>query len=62
MGEAAAGLAATYIVLRDRKQAGYTALTKYLTHARQLYTLATKYPGSYQKANPKSCLGTHAVR
>ena len=59
-GEAAAGLAATYIVLRDQKQKG--DIGHYLTHAKQLYTLGAKYPGSYQRANPTSCLGSLGVR
>lgn len=33
-----------------------------LKHAKELYDLASRYPGSYQTADPKSCLGVHKVR
>ena len=59
-GEAAAALAATYIVLRQQGQS--SAAGKYLTHAKQLYALASNYPGSYQSQPAKSCLGTLGVR
>lgn len=48
------------MVLKTRK-APAAKLAKYLKHAAELYSLATKFPGSYQDANPKSCLGTHGV-
>lgn len=35
---------------------------KMLKHAKELYDLASRYPGSYQTADPKSCLGVHKVR
>ena len=59
-GEAAAALAATYVVLNQQGQGA--GASKYLTHAKQLYTLASQYPGSYQTQPPKSCLGTLRVR
>lgn len=33
-----------------------------IVHAKQLYSLATVYPGSYASASDKSCLGIHKVR
>lgn len=33
-----------------------------IVHAKQLYNLATKYPGSYARASDTSCLGIHKVR
>ena len=32
-----------------------------IVHAKQLYNLATKYPGSYASAPDSSCLGIHKV-
>ena len=58
-GEAAAALAATYIVLHKLGQA--SGASGYLTHAKQLFSLASKYPGSYQSQPSKSCLGTLRV-
>ena len=55
-GEAAAGLAAAYIVLGANKYAPTATLSSYLTHAEQLYTLATKFPGSYQTLTSDPCL------
>jgi hypothetical protein len=55
-GEAAAGLAAAYIVLGANKHVPAATLSSYLTHAEQLYTLATTYPGSYQTLTSDPCL------
>ncbi len=59
-GEAAAALAATYHVLHKLGQA--SGASTYLTHAKQLFHLASQYPGSYQTQPSKSCLGTLGVR
>ena len=61
-GEAAAGLAAAYIVLGANKAVSATTLSSYLTHAEQLYTLATTYQGSYQTLTNDPCLKQLGVR
>jgi len=55
--EAAAALAATAIVFKENNVKRDTA--SMLVHAKQLYNLASRFPGTYQGANPKSCLGIH---
>lgn len=47
---------ATCTAIRHRDTA------KMLKHAKELYDLASRFPGSYQTADPKSCLGIHKVR
>ncbi len=61
-GEAAAGLAAAYIVLGANKAVSATTLSSYLTHSEQLYTLATTYQGSYQTLTNDPCLKQLGVR
>jgi hypothetical protein len=56
-GEAAAALAAASMVYKAN---GVKRDTKaMIVHAKQLYSLATKYPGSYASASDTSCLGIH---
>ena len=61
-GEAAAGLAAAYIVLGANKAVSATTLSSYLTHSEQLYTLATTHQGSYQTLTDDPCLKQLGVR
>ena len=61
-GEAAAGLAAAYIVLGAHKAVPTSTLSSYLTHAEQLYTLATTHQGSYQTLTDDPCLKQLGVR
>ena len=59
-GEGAAGLAAAYVVLKGQ-DASDKRLANYLKHAKELYSLATKFPGSYQTLT-SPCLKQHGVR
>lgn len=59
-GEAAAALAAASMVFKAHKVKRDTK--SMIVHAKQLYSLATVYPGSYASASDKSCLGIHKVR
>ena len=61
-GEAAAGLAAAYVVLGANKAVSASTLSSYLTHAEQLYTLATTHQGSYQTLTDDPCLKQLGVR
>lgn len=59
-GEAAAGLAAAYIVLKANNGSA-AKYNSYLTHAKQLYTFATTSQGSYQNLT-SPCLAQLGVR
>ena len=53
-------MAAAYIVLKANNGSS-TKVASYLQHAEQLYSLATKYPGSYQTLTDP-CLAQLGVR
>lgn len=60
-GEASAALAAAALMFKSLGLAKTRNVASLITHSKQLYSLATKYPGSYSSANCKSCLGIHKV-
>mmetsp|Transcript_6836 Transcript_6836/g.19716 ORF Transcript_6836/g.19716 Transcript_6836/m.19716 type:complete len:804 (+) Transcript_6836:5446-7857(+) len=57
-GEAAAGLAAAYIVMKANKYGAASTVNGYLSHAEDLYAFAKNNPGSYQDLKDP-CLAQH---
>ena len=57
-GEAAAGLAAAYKVMKANKYGAASDVNGYLSHAKDLYSFATGSPGSYQDLKDP-CLAQH---
>ena len=57
-GEAAAGLAAAYVVMKANKFGTASTVNSYLSHAEDLYAFATGNPGSYQDLKDP-CLAQH---
>ena len=51
-----------YVVLGANKAVSAATLSSYLTHAQQLYTLATTHQGSYQTLTDDPCLAQLGVR